>query len=95
MIVSPGSDSGSILAEARHEYIDQQQIKAIANGKLAPVPVRLPPDYELIASNPQIGEELAALNAQSTPMVNGSSSASSGAQATSGEGRGSIVNVLG
>lgn len=103
MIIRPVPDRGSLLATARQEYVHEQQIKAMVTGK--PVPLisqPLPPDDELIASNPQIGEELNIVNAQPThtPRAAGSEGNSGIAISTSGEAsnskaHGTIVNVLG
>ncbi len=103
MIIRPVPDRGSLLAAARQQYVHEQQTKAMVNGKPVPlVSQPLPPDDELIASNPEISEELSIVDAQPTQIVkaNNSDGSSGIASSTSGEvstphAHGTVVNVLG
>ncbi len=102
MIVSPGTDRSSLLATARQQYVHEQQAKALVSGKPVPVTSQpMPPDDELIASNPQISEELNIVNAQPTQSIKavGNDGSSGIATSTSGAAtskeHGTIVNVLG
>ncbi len=96
MIITPGTDRGSVLAAARQQYVYEQQEKAMVNGKAVPLTSQpLPPDDELIASNPQISEELNIVNAQPNQTVHAIGNEGSSGAGSAPNPHGTVVNVLG